>query len=211
MDFEATEKYYTDAKQKYDKKGDQIEWDNWNRRVKDSAGNWNQNPHDRDTVYPKKQYWRLARVRSKDGKEYLETRSMWIGVNAYGDEQIQGVVDPEVFIETKWNHRRVPDPKDRNNIITESFGVSSTKLMHKPDSLFDAEKAKEYLTPEKKHEDGCVLVVKDETRDDPPREVLSFEDWASIPFDLLVRQLTPTSSQGNDQQQQRASSTAKAK
>lgn len=202
MDFEATEKYYTDAKQKYEKKGDQIEWENWNRRVKDSAGNWNQNPHDRDTVYPITKYWRLARVKSKDGKEYLETRSMITGVNAYGDEQTNGRVDPEIYTETKWNHRRIADPRDRNNIITESFGIASIKQKHHEWAVFDAEKAKEYYA--QKHDDGCVLVLRDDTRDDPPREVLSFEDWANVPFDILTRQLTPTSSSASNEGQQQS-------
>ena len=119
---------------------------------------------------------------------------MWTGVNAYGDEQPIGVVDPELFIETKWNHRRVPDPKDRNNIITEPFGVSTQTKKHKPESLFDVEKAREYYG--QPHEDGCVLVVRDDTRDGPPIEVLSFDEWASKSFEELTNLKPP----GNDQQ-----------
>jgi hypothetical protein len=190
MDFELTQKYYDDNKQKYEKKGDQIEWENWNKRVKDTAGNWNQNPHDRETTYPLKRYWRLARVRAKDGKEYLETRAMWIGVNAFGDEQPIGVVDPEMFIETKWNHRRVQDPKDRNNIISEPFGVASQVQKHKPESVFDPDKAREYYG--QPHEDGCNLVVRNDTRDGSPVQVLNFEDFITKSFDELMYGIKPT-------------------
>jgi hypothetical protein len=195
MDYELTQRYYTDAKQKYEKKGDQIEYENWQKRVKDSAGNWNQNPHDRDTVYPKIAYWRLARIKGKDGKEYLETRSMWTGVNAYGDEQTTSMVDPELFTETKWNSRRIQDPNDRNNIITEASGVLSQIAKHKPESLFNPERAREcYGQP---HDNICYLVVRDDTRDAQPIEVSSIEDFTMKSFNDLAygtKSTTTTSS-----------------
>lgn len=181
MDYERTEKYYTDAKQKYQKLSDQIEWEKWLKRVKDTAGGWNQNPHDRDTVYPLIKYNCFIRVMGRDGKEYLLTRSMHTGVNAYGDEQTHSIVDPEKYIETKWNQRRIQDPNDRTNIITEAAGVNSQKEIYTlPFSTEEIDKL--YAQPD---EQGIQLVVKDTRRDQPPREVLTIEDFKFKPFNEL--------------------------
>ena len=181
MDYERTEKYYTDAKQKYEKRHDQVEWEKWNKRCKNSAGEWNQNPYQKETVYPIKVVNTIFRVMTKKG-EYLKSRQMWTGVNAYGDEQTHSIVDPEFYTESKWNHRRIQDPNDRNNIITELIGTPIQTKIHS--LLFTPENTEALYAMT---EDGvCSFVVLDERRDVPPREVLTIDDFRNKPFDQLI-------------------------
>lgn len=198
MDYERTKKYYTDLKTqypqttiKYEPNGDEIEYFKWIKRCQDINGTWHQDPKHPELVYPLKSVNCIIREMTRDG-EKLKSRQRWIGLNAYLDEQPINRDDPEVYIETLFGKRRIQDPNNRDNIITEPAGIASQKTKY----LID-------FTPEnldklwEMREDGfCYLVVSDKRRDVAPREVLSYEDFRNKPHEELMK--PPIPAQANE-------------
>jgi hypothetical protein len=205
MDYERTRKYYTDLKQahptttiKYEALADEIEYYKWVKRCQDSDGNWHKDPKKPEINYPLKSINCIIREMTRDG-EYLKSRQMWIGLNAYLDQQSISRVDPEIYTETLFGKRRIQDPNNRDNIITEPSGIASqtTKytLPFTPENLD--------VLYEMRDQGFCYLIVSDKRRDVPPRDVANYDDFRNKAFDALMASLQPGATVPSESQQQK--------
>ena len=201
MDYERTKKYYDDMKQanpnttiKYIPLGDEIEYHKWEKRCKDADGNWHQDPKHPEIKYPLKATQSIYRVMTREG-EKLKSSQRWTGLNAYLDPQHIDRIEPETYIETLFTKRRIQDPNNRDNIITEPAAVGTQTTKYEID-----------FTPENldslynmRDEGFCNLALLDKRRDVPPREVLSYDDFRNKAFDELIAMQTPGAKIANDQ------------
>jgi hypothetical protein len=140
-------------------------------------------------TYPLKQTTALIRVRANDG-EWILSRQEYVGMDLAGNPVNISVVDPEMYDDILPIYSVKPEkPGDRDTkYIREVINIEHRAKYTEPfkpetvQQLYDMKNGK------------CALILKDETADIPPREVLSLSDFMNRPFDELLDYLTPKAS-----------------
>jgi hypothetical protein len=142
--------------------------------------------NDKPKTYPLKQTTAIIRVRANDG-EWVLSRQEYVGMDLAGNPINISVVDPEMYDDILPIYSVRPEkPGDRDtkyireviNIehrakYTEAFNLETVQ------KLYDMKNGK------------CALILKVETGDIPPREVISLQYFMNRPFDELLDYLTP--------------------
>jgi hypothetical protein len=146
--------------------------------------------NDQPKTYPLKQTTAIIRVRANDGGEWILSRQEYVGLDLAGNPVNISVVDPEMFDDILPIYSVKPEkPGDRDTkYIREVVNIEHRTKYTEPfnpetvQRLYDMKNGK------------CSLILKDETADIPPRDVISLSDFTNRPFDELLDYLTPKAS-----------------
>ena len=132
-------------------------------------------------IYPVKHVNSIIRVRTMDGKEWLKSRQMWYGLDQAGNQIAQSMDDKEMYDDTLPIYKLQPkDPRNRDSEMIREIRNIEHRIKYT--ELFNPETVQKLYDVR----DGkCTLVLKDETSDGSPVQVISLDDFMNRPFEEL--------------------------
>jgi hypothetical protein len=186
------------------KKPEQVELDNWEKRVIDPITKQFKQRQGDSTVYPIRRLIQCKRIRATDGHEYLCGFWEYIAVDGLGNRRTTTVQNPEMHIRPEFvkelrGTRENPEPHYEIVSVEENERVYD--LLFTPENLDDILKGQDVRR--------ISFIAAEDFGNGPvrPLQIQSLDDFRNKTFDELYK-FTPIPDTGYGQGQQQGAAAA---